>query len=242
MYNRIWLSWTAIVRFFRYFENLFSWYQFSILFIPDNSNISNIKSPDPSSSKQQGSIDYICRYLQYLYFLRYSRGNCCQIYCCSFYRILAYIYCRNSNHLQNYNADRSWTACGLISLIRLFPKSLEKKAKFLISILKWIILNNIYIGWFCMKIMLEADKCIYVLWREIILLSINSRNNYIEHGIKKIMEFSIDTIYVVFVETMLQQTMHNRKYNWNNQRVHHYLSIMAMSFFPHIWLISRFTE
>jgi hypothetical protein len=85
-----------------------------------------------------------------------------------------------------------------------------------------------------MKIMLEADKCIYVLWREIILLSINSRNNYIEHGIKKIMEFSIDTIFVVFVETMLQQTMHNRKYNWNNQRVHHYLSIMAMSFFPHI--------
>ena len=36
-----------------------------------------------------------------------------------------------------------------------------------------------------MKIMLEADKCIYVLWREIILLTINSRNNYIEHGIKK---------------------------------------------------------
>jgi hypothetical protein len=47
-----------------------------------------------------------------------------------------------------------------------------------------------------MKIMLEADKCIYVLWREIILLSINSRNNYIEHGIKQIMEFSIDTIFV----------------------------------------------
>jgi hypothetical protein len=85
-----------------------------------------------------------------------------------------------------------------------------------------------------MKIMLEADKCIYVLWREIILLSINSGNNYIEHGIKKIMEFSIDTIFVVFVEIMLQHTIHNRKYNWNNKSVHYYLSIMAMSFFPHI--------
>jgi hypothetical protein len=71
-----------------------------------------------------------------------------------------------------------------------------------------------------MKIMLEADKCIYVLWREIVLQSINSRNNYIEHGIKKIMEFSIDTIFVVFVEIMLHQIMHNRKYNWNNQSVH----------------------
>ena len=85
--------------------------------------------------------------------------------------------------------------------------------------------------------MLEADKCIYVLWREIILLSINSRNNYkctLNMALKEIMEFSIDTIFVVFVEIMLQQTIHNRKYNWNNQSVHYYLSIMAMSFFPHI--------
>ena len=88
-----------------------------------------------------------------------------------------------------------------------------------------------------MKIMLEVDKCIYVLWREIILLSINSRNNYkctLNMALKKIMEFSIDTIFVVFVEIMLQQTIHNRKYNWNNKGVHYYLSIMAMSFFPHI--------
>jgi hypothetical protein len=54
-----------------------------------------------------------------------------------------------------------------------------------------------------MKIMLEADKFIYVLEREIILLSINSRNNYTEHGIIKIMDFLIDTIFVVFVEIML---------------------------------------
>ena len=85
-----------------------------------------------------------------------------------------------------------------------------------------------------MKIMLEADKFIYVFWREIILLSINSRNNYTEHGIIKIMVFSIDTIFVVFIEIMLHQTIHNRKYNWNNQSVHYYLSIMAMSLFPHI--------
>jgi hypothetical protein len=93
-----------------------------------------------------------------------------------------------------------------------------------------------------MKIMLEADKFIYVLGREIILLSINSRNNYTEHGIIKIMDFLIDTIFVVFVEIMLKQTIHNRKYNWNNQSVHYYLSIMAMSLFPHVLLISRFTE
>ena len=103
-------------------------------------------------------------------------------------------------------------------------------------------LNHIYIGWFCMKIMLETDKSIYVLWREIIFLNINSRNSYTEHGIIKIKDFLIDTIFVVFVEIMLQQTIHSRKYYWNTQSVYNYLSIMAISFFPHLWLISRFTE
>jgi len=59
--------------------------------------------------------------------------------------------------------------------------------------------------------MLEADEFIYVLWREIILLSINSRNNYTEHGTIKIMEFLIDTIFIVFVEIMLQQTIHQQE-------------------------------
>ena len=67
-----------------------------------------------------------------------------------------------------------------------------------------------------MIIMLKADKFIYVLWREIILINqnhINSRNNYTGHGIIKLMDFLIDTIVVVFGETMLQPTIHNRKYN-----------------------------
>ena len=85
-----------------------------------------------------------------------------------------------------------------------------------------------------MKIMLEADKFIYFLLRDFILSNIYSRNNYTEHAIIKIMEFSIDTIFVVFVEIILQQTMHNRKYNWTNQSVHYYLSIMTISFFPHL--------
>jgi hypothetical protein len=41
-----------------------------------------------------------------------------------------------------------------------------------------------------MKIMLEADTFIYVLLRDFILSNINSRNNYTEHGITKIMYFS----------------------------------------------------
>jgi hypothetical protein len=85
-----------------------------------------------------------------------------------------------------------------------------------------------------MKIMLEADTFIYVLLRDFILSNIYSRNNYTEHAIIKIMEFSIDTIFVVFVEITLQQTMHNRKYNWTNQSVDYYLSIMTISFFPHL--------
>ena len=71
-----------------------------------------------------------------------------------------------------------------------------------------------------MKIMLESDKFIYLLWRDFILSNINSRNNYTEHGIIKMMEFLIDTILVVFVEIMLQQTIYNRKYNWNNQQIY----------------------
>ena len=41
-----------------------------------------------------------------------------------------------------------------------------------------------------MKIMLEADKFIYVLLRDFILSNIYSRNNYTEHGITQMMYFS----------------------------------------------------
>ena len=43
------------------------------------------------------------------------------------------------------------------------------------------------------------------------MLNINSRNNYTEHGIIKIMDFLIDTIFIVFVEIMLQQTIHQQE-------------------------------
>ena len=38
------------------------------------------------------------------------------------------------------------------------------------------------------------------------------------------MDFLIDTIFVVFGEMMLQQTMHNMKYNWNEHTIHLYLA------------------
>jgi len=44
------------------------------------------------------------------------------------------------------------------------------------------------------------------------------------------MDFLIDTILVVCGEIMLHQTIHNRKYNWNNQSLHHYLSFLTISF------------
>jgi len=46
-----------------------------------------MKLSNPSSSTRQDSTDYICKYLQYLCCLRYSRGNCCQIYYWSFYSL-----------------------------------------------------------------------------------------------------------------------------------------------------------
>ena len=62
------------------------------------------------------------------------------------------------------NGDRPSKTWGLISVIWLLLNDLGKyKAiQFIISMIKQIILNNIYIGWFCLKIMLQEDKCIYI--------------------------------------------------------------------------------
>jgi len=45
----------------------------------------------------------------------------------------------------------------------------------------------------------------------------NSRNDYTEDDIIKMMEFLIDIIFIVFGDMMLQQTIYNWKYNWNKQ-------------------------
>ena len=45
----------------------------------------------------------------------------------------------------------------------------------------------------------------------------NSRNDYTEDDIIKMMEFLIDIIFIVFGDMMLQHTIYNRKYNWNKQ-------------------------
>ena len=53
---------------------------------------------------------------------------------------------------------------GLIIVIWFSFNDLEKynALQFIISMLKQIILSNIYIGWLCLKIMLQEDKCIYI--------------------------------------------------------------------------------
>jgi len=40
------------------------------------------------------------------------------------------------------------------------------------------------------------------------------------------MDFSMDTILVVFGEMVIEQTT----YNWNKQPMHHYLSFITISF------------
>ena len=46
----------------------------------------------------------------------------------------------------------------------------------------------------------------------------NSRNDYTEDDIKKkVMEFLIDIIFIVFGDMMLQHTIYNRTYNRNKQ-------------------------
>jgi hypothetical protein len=66
------------------------------------------------------------------------------------------------------NVDRPSKTWGLLSVVWLLLKDLGiyKAIQLIISMQKQIILNNIYIGWFCLKIMLQEDKCIYIEWRE----------------------------------------------------------------------------
>ena len=45
----------------------------------------------------------------------------------------------------------------------------------------------------------------------------NSRNDYTEDDIIKMMEFLIDIIVILFGDMMLQHTIYNRKNNWNKQ-------------------------
>jgi hypothetical protein len=40
------------------------------------------------------------------------------------------------------------------------------------------------------------------------------------------MDFLIDTLFVVLCEMMLQQTMHNMKYNWNEQTIHLQIAVL----------------
>jgi hypothetical protein len=123
------------------------------------------------------------------------------------------------------NVDRPSKTWGLLSVVWLLLKDLGiyKAIQLIISMQKQIILNNIYIGWFCLKIMLQEDKCIYIEWRENLACT-NSYTNCTEDNIIKMMNCLIDTIFVVFGEMMLQQTMHNMKYNWNEQTIHLYLA------------------
>jgi hypothetical protein len=62
------------------------------------------------------------------------------------------------------NVDRPSKTGGLIYVVWLLLNDLGKynAIKFIISMPKQIILSNIYIGWFCLKIMLQEDKCIYI--------------------------------------------------------------------------------
>ena len=50
------------------------------------------------------------------------------------------------------------------------------------------------------------------------------------------MDFLIDTLFVVFCEMMLQQTMHNIKYNWNEQTIHLYLAFKKSVCVLFFWL------
>ena len=53
--------------------------------------ISNIKSSNHSSSTQQDSTDYKCKYLQYLCYLKYSRENCCK-FIIGFFNAFKHVY------------------------------------------------------------------------------------------------------------------------------------------------------
>jgi hypothetical protein len=65
----------------------------------------------------------------------------------------------------------------------------------------------------------------------------NSRNDYTEDDIIKMMEFLIDIIVILFGDMMLQHTIYNRKNNWNKQSYSPLLTVYNIIYF-NIYIIN----